>query len=59
MTAPALADTVTATWTNPSTNTNGSAIPAPGAGSLTAARNEYRTSTGAAFGVKMPSCSAS
>ena len=31
---PALADTVSLSWTNPSTNTDGSAIPASGAGSL-------------------------
>lgn len=46
------ADTVTATWVNPTTNTNGSAIPASGAGSLTQARVEFGTCNGAAFGTK-------
>lgn len=48
----ARADTVTATWVNPTTNTNGSAIPASGAGSLTQARVEFGTCNGAAFGTK-------
>lgn len=44
--------TVTTSWNNPTTNTDGSAIPATGAGSLTQARIEYGTCNGAAFGVK-------
>lgn len=48
----ASAATVTTSWTNPTTNTDGSAIPATGAGSLTQARIEYGTCNGALFGVK-------
>lgn len=48
----ASADTVVATWANPTTNTNGSAIPATGAGALTQARLEYGTCVAGAFGVK-------
>lgn len=48
----ARADTVTTTWVNPVTNTNSSAIPATGAGSLTQARIEYGTCNGALFGTK-------
>lgn len=49
----ARADTVTATWTNPATNNNGTAIPATGPGSLTSARLEYGTcSAPGVFGTK-------
>jgi hypothetical protein len=49
----ARADTVTATWTNPTTNTNASAIPATGAGSLDGAKLEYGTcSAPGVFGTK-------
>jgi hypothetical protein len=48
----AKAATVTVTWAPPTTNTDGSAIPATGAGSLTTYRIEYGTCNGAAFGVK-------
>lgn len=49
----ASAQTVTATWTNATLNTNGTAIPASGAGSLVRTVVEYgsKTSTGG-FGVK-------
>jgi len=47
------AATVTVSWTNPTTNTDGSAIPASGAGSLTSVRLEYGTcGTGGTFGTK-------
>lgn len=49
----AFADTVTATWTNPTQNTNGTAIPASGAGALDGARLEYGTcSAPGVFGTK-------
>lgn len=38
------------TWTNPTTNTDGSAIPASGAGALTGTRVEYGSCNGTAFG---------
>ena len=47
------AATVTVTWTPPTTNTDESAIPATGPGSLTTYRIEYGTClAGGAFGVK-------
>lgn len=48
------AATATVTWTNPATNTDGSAIPAaPGAGSLTSTRIEYGSCSAAnVFGAK-------
>ncbi len=49
-TAPAVAATLTVSWTNPVTNTDGSAIPASGAGSLTGTRAQYGTCSGTAFG---------
>jgi hypothetical protein len=48
----AWATTVTSTWTNPTQNTDDSAIPATGAGSLSQARVEYGTCNGTAFGTK-------
>ena len=46
-------DTVTATWVNPTQNTNGTAIPASGAGALDGARLEYGTcSAPGVFGTK-------
>lgn len=49
----AQAATVTVTWTNPIQNTDDSAIPATGAGSLSSARIEYGTClTGGGFGTK-------
>ena len=38
-------------WTNPTTNTDGTAIPASGAGSLTGTRVQYGSCSGTAFGV--------
>ena len=38
------------TWTNPTTNTDGSSIPASGAGALTGTRVEWGTCNGTAFG---------
>jgi hypothetical protein len=49
----AQAATVTVNWTPPTTNTDGSAIPATGVGSLTIYRVEYGTCNGAAFGTKV------
>jgi predicted phage tail protein len=46
------AGTLTATWTNPTTNTDSSAIPVSGAGSLTGTRVEYGSCVGTAFGTK-------
>lgn len=46
------AATVTVTWTNPTTNTDSSAIPASGTGSLSSARVEYGTCNGTSFGTK-------
>lgn len=48
----ASAATFVVSWTNPTTNTDGSTIPATGDGSLSSARVEYGTCNGAAFGVK-------
>lgn len=42
----------TVSWTNPTTNTDGSAIPASGAGSLTSTRVEHGSCVGSAFGTK-------
>ena len=44
------ADTINVSWTNPTTNTDGSAIPASGAGSLTGTRVQYGSCSGTAFG---------
>lgn len=45
-----LADEARVRWTNPTTNTNGTAIPASGPGSLTETRVEYGTCDGTGFG---------
>ena len=42
----------TVSWTNPTQNTDNSAIPSTGAGSLTGTRVEYGSCVGAAFGTK-------
>jgi hypothetical protein len=49
----AKADTVVVNWTNPTTNTNDTVIPASGAGSLQAWRVEYGTCNGTAFGTRV------
>lgn len=46
----AQAGEATLTWTNPTQNTDGSAIPASGPGSLTATRVEYGSCAGLSFG---------
>ena len=43
---------VVVTWSNPTANTDGSSIPASGAGSLTSTRVEYGTCSGSSFGTK-------
>jgi hypothetical protein len=48
----AFAGTVTVSVTNPTTNTDGSAIPASGAGSIVSDRVEYGSCAGPAFGTK-------
>ena len=53
VTFTATAADVTWTWNNPAVNTNGSAIPASGAGSLNGGRLEFGTcAAGGAFGTK-------
>lgn len=47
---PAHAADATVSWTPPTANTDGSAIPASGAGSLTGTRVEWGSCSGAAFG---------
>lgn len=42
----------TVSWTMPATNTDGSAIPASGAGSIASTRVEYGSCSGTAFGTK-------
>jgi hypothetical protein len=49
---PAHAADATVSWTAPTQNTDGTAIPASGAGSLTGTRVEYGTCSGALFGTK-------
>jgi hypothetical protein len=49
----AIAATARVSWVNPTTNTDGSSIPATGAGSLTDARVEWGTCNGAAFGTSI------
>lgn len=44
---------VAVTWTQPTTNTDGSAIPATGPGSIASNRVEWGTCNGAAFGTKV------
>ena len=48
----ALANTATVTWTPPTTNTDGSAIPASGAGSIASYRVEWGSCVSGAFGTK-------
>ena len=48
----AYAGEATVSWTNPTTNTDGSAIPATGPGSLTGTRVEWGSCSGTAFGTK-------
>lgn len=48
----ATAATVVVTWTPPTLNTDDTAIPATGPGSLTTYRIEYGTCNGTLFGVK-------
>ena len=50
MSMTAFAADAVVSWTNPTQNTDGSAIPASGAGSLTGTRVEYGTCNGTAFG---------
>jgi hypothetical protein len=49
----AIAAPLTATWTNPTTNTDGSAIPASGAGSVSSIRVEWGTCVNGAFGERI------
>lgn len=49
----ALAADVAVTWTQPTTNTDGSAIPATGPGSIASNRIEWGTCNGTAFGTKV------
>lgn len=49
---PALAANLVVSWTNPTTNTDGTPIPVTGAGSLTGTRVEWGTCSGTAFGIK-------
>ena len=49
----AIAATINASWTNATQNTDGSAIPATGAGSLVSTTVEYGTCNGNAFGTKI------
>lgn len=44
---------VTAQWTNPTQNVDGSTIPASGPGSLTSTRLEWGTCSGTAFGTRI------
>lgn len=48
----AFAQTATVTWTNPTLNTDGSAIPATGPTALASTRVEYGSCSGTAFGTK-------
>lgn len=50
ITGRAQAADVTASWTNPVQNTNGTAIPATGAGSIAQNRVQWGTCSGTAFG---------
>jgi len=49
----AWAANMTYTWKNATTNTDGSAIPTTGGGSIASTRIEYGTCNGLAFGVKV------
>jgi hypothetical protein len=48
----AVADTSTVSWTDPTTNTDGTAIPATGPGSIALRRVEYGSCNGTAFGTR-------
>lgn len=48
----AFAADATVSWTNPTQNTDNTAIPATGAGSIASTRIEFGTCSGAAFGTK-------
>jgi len=50
--ARAEADDLTVNWTQPTTNTNGTAIPASGPGSIASNRVEWGTCSGTAFGTR-------
>lgn len=49
----AFAAVLTVTWTNATQNTDGTAIPATGPGSIANTRVEYGTCNGTAFGTKV------
>lgn len=49
----ALAADVTTNWTYPTLNTDGSSIPASGAGSITSSKVEWGSCVGSAFGTKI------
>lgn len=49
---PAHAEDATVSWTHPTTNVGGSAIPSTGAGSISSTRIEYGSCSGTAFGTK-------
>ena len=49
----AMADDVTVSWTQPITNTNGSVIPATGAGSIQSNRVAWGSCVGSAFGTQI------
>lgn len=51
--ARAFATDVAVTWTQPAANTDGSAIPASGAGSIASNRIEWGTCNGATFGTRV------
>lgn len=53
ITVAAFATTMTTTWTNPVQNTDNSAIPATGPGSVASSRIEYGTCAGAVMGTKI------
>lgn len=50
---PALAADVTTTWTYPTLNTDGSTIPASGAGSIASSKVEWGSCVGSTFGTKI------
>lgn len=50
--AIAAAATLSTSWTNPTQNTDSSAIPATGPGSIASTRVEYGSCSGTAFGTK-------
>jgi hypothetical protein len=50
--AAVMASDINVSWTNPVKNTDGSDIPATGAGSIASTRVEWGTCSGTAFGIK-------